>query len=120
MKEFLLLIRTDGDHFTEFSPEQQQQHLDNVMAYMGDLMKRGKLKSAQPLEMEGTIVSGTKGKLKDGPFNESKEVIAGYFLIQADNLAEATEIARGNPVFENGTSAKIEVRPIKILEGING
>src|SRR5688572_33266083 len=120
MKEFMLLIKTEGDHLLTFSPEDQQKHIQKVMAYMGDLMKRGKLKSAQPLEMEGTIVSGTKGKLKDGPFNESKEVIAGYFLIQAENLAEATEIARGNPVFENGTTAKIEVRPIKILEGING
>jgi hypothetical protein len=94
MKEFMLLIRTEGDHLTTLSPEQQQQHLQKVMAYMGGLMKSGKLKSAQPLEMEGTLISGTKGKLKDGPYNESKEVIAGYFLIQAKDLAEATDRAR--------------------------
>jgi hypothetical protein len=120
MKEFMLLIRTQGDHLTTLSPEQQQQHLQKVMAYMGGLMKNGKLKSAQPLEMEGTIISGTKGKLKDGPYNESKEVIAGYFLIQARDLAEATQIARENPVFEDGTNARIEVRPVKVMEGING
>jgi hypothetical protein len=120
MKEFMLLIRTEGDHLAALSPEQQQQHLQKVMAYMGGLMKSGKLKSAQPLEMEGTLVSGTKGKLKDGPYNESKEVIAGYFLIQAKDLAEAIQIARENPVFEDGTNAKIEVRPIKVMEGING
>jgi hypothetical protein len=120
MKEFMLLIRTEGDHLTTLSPEQQQQHLQKVMAYMGGLMKSGKLKSAQPLEMEGTLISGTKGKLKDGPYNESKEVIAGYFLIQAKDLAEATQIARENPVFEGGTNARIEVRPIKVMEGING
>ena len=60
-------------------------------------MKSGKLKSAQPLEMEGVMVSGTSGKLKDGPFNESKEVIAGYFLIEANDLDEAIQIARENP-----------------------
>jgi hypothetical protein len=120
MKEFMFLIRTEGDHLNDLSPAQQQQHLEKVMAYMGNLMKNGTLKSAQPLEMEGTMISGTKGKLKDGPFNESKEVIAGYFLIQAKDLAEATQIARENPVFEDGTNARIEIRPIKVLEGING
>jgi hypothetical protein len=90
------------------------------MSYMGGLMQSGKLKSAQPLEMEGVLVSGTPGKLKDGPFNETKEVIAGYFLIQAADLDEAIQIARQNPVFEDGTNARIEVRPIKVMEGYNG
>lgn len=120
MKEFLLLIRTEGDHLQTLSPEGQQQHLEQVMVYIEDLMKNGKLKGAQPLEHEGTIISGTKGKLKDGPFNESKEVIAGYFLIEAKDLDEAIRIAKNNPVFESGSSARIEVRPIKILKGING
>jgi hypothetical protein len=120
MKEFMLLIRTQGDHLNTLSPDQQQQHLEKVMAYIGGLMKNGKLKSAQPLEMEGTIISGAKGKLKDGPFNETKEVVAGYFLIQAKDLNEAIQIAKENPVFEDGTNARIEVRPIKVMEGING
>ena len=83
MKEFMLFIRTEGDHLATLSAKEQQTHVQQVMVYMQDLMKTGKLKSAQPLEMEGVLVSGTKGKLKDGPFNETKEVIAGYFLIQA-------------------------------------
>lgn len=119
MKEFMLLIRTEGDHLVTFSPEEQQKHLQKVMAYMEGLMKAGKLESAQPLELNGAIVSGTKGKLKDGPFNESKEVIAGYFLIRARDIEEAIEIAKNNPVFESPSTARIEVRPIKILEGIN-
>ena len=120
MKEFMLLIRTEGEHLQSLSPQAQQEHIQKVMVYIEDLMKNGKLKSAQPLDHEGTIISGTKGKLKDGPFNESKEVIAGYFLIQARDLNEAIQIARNNPVFESSSTARIEVRPIKILEGING
>jgi hypothetical protein len=120
MKEFMLLVRTQGDHLSLLSPEQQQQHLQKVMSYMGGLMKSGKLKSAQPLDMEGVIISGTPGKLKDGPYNETKEVIAGYFLLEAANLEEAIQIAKENPVFEDGTGARIEVRPIKVMEGING
>jgi hypothetical protein len=119
MKEFMLLIRTQGDHLEALSAEQRQQHLEKVMNYMGALIKSEKLNSAQPLEMEGTIISGTSGKFKDGPFNETKEVIAGYFLIKANNLQEAIEIAKANPVFEDDTEARIEVRPIKIMAGIN-
>jgi hypothetical protein len=120
MKEFMLLIRTEGDHLLELSPAEQQKHIEQVMVYMGDLMKSGKLKSAQPLEQEGILISGTKGKLKDGPFNETKEVIAGYFLLEANDLDEAVQIARNNPVFESARNARIEVRPVKVMQGING
>jgi hypothetical protein len=120
MKEFMLLIRTEGDNLWKQSPEEHQKHIEKVMVYMEGLMQSGKLKSAQPLEPEGILVSGTKGKLKDGPFNESKEVIAGYFLIEAKDLDEAVQIARNNPVFETATNTRIEVRPIKIQAGING
>ena len=120
MKEFMLLIRTQGDHLAELSPEQQQQHVKKVMNYMSGLTQSGKLTSAQPLDMEGVMISGASGKLKDGPFNETKEVIAGYFLIRVESMEEAVQIARENPVFEDGTGARIEVRPIKVMEGING
>jgi hypothetical protein len=120
MKEFMLLVRTEGDHLLRLSPDEKQKHLEKVMVYIEDLMKSGRLKSAQPLDLESAIISGTKGKLKDGPFNESKEIIAGYFLILAKDMEEAIEIAKTNPVFEIATTARIEVRPIKLLEGING
>jgi hypothetical protein len=120
MKEFMFLIRTEGDHLLQLSPEEQQMHIQKVMVYMENLMKSGKLKSAQPLEQEGVLISGAKGKLKDGPFNETKEVIAGYFLIEAKDINEAIEIAKNNPVFESAPNARIEVRPIKVMQGING
>ena len=119
MKQFMLLIRTEGDHFSEISPEKQQEHLDKVKVYIDDLVKHGKVKSAQPLEMESVIISGTKGKLKDGPFNESKEVIAGYYLLVAENMQEAIEIGKRNPIFESANNARIEVRPVRTLRGIN-
>ena len=118
MKEFLLLIRTEGDHLAAMPPEQQQQHIQKVGNYIGSLMKEGKLKDAQPLEMEGKMISGKKGKMKDGPFNETKEVIAGYFIIIANSLDEAVEIAAANPMFED-SEGRIEIRPVKNLQGIN-
>jgi len=70
--------------------------------------------------MEGTIISNTKGAFKDGHFNETKEVIAGYYLIMANDLKEAVDIAKANPILEDARGARVEVRPILVVEGING
>jgi hypothetical protein len=119
MQEYLLLIRTEGNPWEVLSPEQQQKHVQKAATYIGNLIKEGKLKGAQPLELEGKIISNAGGAWKDGPFNESKEVIAGYFLVLAENLEEALAIARANPIYEDQLQARIEVRPIKMVEGIN-
>jgi len=114
----MLFIKTKGDHLAGLSPEQQQAHVQKIGDYIGGLTESGKLKGAQPLEIDGAIVHGNQGVFKDGPFIESKEVIVGYFHILANNLEEAIEIAKANPVFEDA-EATMEIRPIKAMEGIN-
>lgn len=118
MKEFLLLIKTEGDYCEFMTAEEHKQHLKKVSAYIADLTKEGKLKGAQPLSMNGETISGKRGIFKDGPFTETKEVIIGYYLVLAKDLQEAKEIAKANPVFQE-TNARIEVREIKKEEGIN-
>lgn len=118
MQEFMIFIKTKGDHLEGLSPEQQQAHVQKIGEYIGELMESGKLKGAQPLEMDGAVIHGNKGVFKDGPFNESKEVIVGYFHIVAENLEEAIAIAKANPIFEDAEGT-LEVRPVKQMEGIN-
>lgn len=118
MQEFMLFIKTKGNHLEGMSPEQQQAHVQKIGNYIGNLIETGKLKGAQPLDMDGAIIHGNKGVIKDGPFNESKEVIVGYFHIVAANIEEAIKIGKANPIFED-SEAVIEVRPIKQMEGIN-
>jgi hypothetical protein len=117
MKEFLLLIRTEGDYCAGMSPENYQEHIRKVGNYITKLVQEGRLKGAQPLAMEGAMIHGNPGGFKDGPFIESKEVIVGYFHILAKDLEEATEIARANPIFQD-TEARIEIRAIKHEPGI--
>ena len=62
------------------------------------------------------MVSGSPAAFKDGPYNESKEIIVGYYHILAKDMDEAIAIAQGNPEFAFVKSAKIEVRPIKTKE----
>jgi hypothetical protein len=121
MNEFMLLIRNEIDHQAAWSPERHQQFLKSCESYIDNLKKDGKLKAAQPLVREGVIISGSKGNwkeipFKETPFKETKEVQVGYYHILARDMNEAIEIAKGNPEFEFGTTARIEVRPIKTKE----
>ncbi|MCR9141655.1 MAG: YciI family protein [bacterium] len=120
MKEYLLLIRSVGNPVAGFSPEEVQRHVQKVGAYIEGLAKAGKMKSAQPLAMEGAFVAGGNGKaVTDGPFVESKEVIAGYYHILAADLKEAVDIAKNDPRFEDAADWRIEVRPVQVVDGIN-
>jgi len=120
MKEFMLLIRNEIDHQSTWSPEQHQQFLRACESYIGDLKKESRLISAQPMVREGKMISGSKGHFNEANFNESKEVIVGYYHILAENIDGAISIAKQNPEFEYSTTARVEVRPIKMKEEKTG
>jgi hypothetical protein len=108
--EYMLLFR--GTQWDKgLSPQELQQVMDKVMAWAEGLQGQGKARVGQPLGAQGRIVSGKKGGfVADGPFAESKEAIGGYLVLRADDLNNAVEIARSNPMLEYG--ATIEVRPV--------
>ena len=116
MQEFLFLIRTEGDVWTDLTPKQLQEHIAKGTAYIGNLIKEGKLKSAAPLQTGTKLVTDGNKIIKDGPFNESKEVIAGYFHVVAENMDEAMEIAKANPIFKD-IPTKIEVHLMRPIGG---
>lgn len=63
---------------------------------------------------EGRLVAGARGvSVTDGVFAESKEAIAGYFLLAVDSTDEAVRVAQACPILAHG--AQIEVRPIADL-----
>lgn len=106
--EYMLLFR--GLHWEKnLSPEEIQQVMTRWVSWFDKLSEKGILKAGQPLAEEGKIVSGTGGQsVVDGPFAESKEAIAGYFLLEVEDLDQAVEIARQCPALEHGL--QVEVR----------
>lgn len=116
MKEYMFIIRNNNDNFSSLSSEEQTQFLKKCEAYIDKLKKQNQLIEAQPLEREGKIISGNKEGWKENYFAETREVIVGYYHILAENINEAISIAKANPEFEYGASARIEVRPIKVKE----
>jgi hypothetical protein len=112
---FMLLLR-GGESARNMSPTEYGQVVQKYMAWAESLRRSGHHKAGEPLEEEGRILSGKNGSIvTDGPFAESKETIGGYFMITAASLDEATEIARGCPIFDN--DGTVEVRPIAVIPG---
>ena len=111
--EHLLFIR--GTHWNSgMSPADLQRTMTDFYTWVEGLNKQGILRGAQPLMEEGKLVTGSKGAaVTDGVFAESKEAIAGYFLLAVDSMDEALRIARACPILDHG--AQIEVRPIADL-----
>jgi len=108
--EYLIIFRgTDWDK--GLSPEEIQKVTGEFMAWFQRLKQQGIAKTGQPLEHEGKIVSGKKGRtVADGPFAESKEAIGGYFLLEVADMDEAVAIAKQCPTLDYG--AQVEVRPV--------
>lgn len=116
----MLLVRNEIDHQDAWLPGQHERFLKACETYIGELRNEGKLKAAQPLIREGKMISGTSGAWKEGPFSDSGTVIVGYYHIMANDMEDAIAIAKRNPEFAFGSTAKVEVRPIKTKEQTTG
>lgn len=104
MSEFVFLYRTGS---VPMSPQQVQEVLPKWAAWFESLAAQGHLLDrGQALERGGKVVT-------DGPFAEAKDVIGGFSMIKARDLAQAAELARGCPVIERG--GQVEVRPVMNL-----
>ncbi len=111
MGEFTYLFRGRD---TSASPEQKQKHMEKWVAWFKELGAKGHLKDpGHPLEGTGKVVKGKQKIVNDGPYAEAKDVVGGYIVIEAKDLAQATEISKGCPILEVGGS--VEVRPIQKL-----
>ena len=91
-----------------------------MQAYNEELVKAGILLAAEGLaaSSKGARVkfSGTRRTVIDGPFAETKEVVAGFSIIQVKSLEEAIEWVKRVPnVFPNG-EAEIEIRKVMDVE----
>jgi hypothetical protein len=115
-KEYMFYIRNAGDAKAALSAEEHLAFIKKCEVYIARLKKEGKLIAAQPLLREGVVVSKSNKNWSLHPVDPNKEVQVGYYHISAQNMAEATEMAKENPEFEYVPSASIEIRPVKTKE----
>ena len=116
---FMIIVKASKDSEAGVLPDEKM--LTSMAAYHEELAKAGLLLDGSGLQpsSKGWRIryAGEKRTVSDGPFTESKELIAGYTLIQVKSRAEALEWTRRfpNPVGE-GKDAEIEVRQLFELE----
>jgi len=89
-----------------------QKTMEKWMAWFKELGEKGHMKDpGHPLEHTGKVVKGKQKAVMDGPYAEAKDVIGGFTVIEAKDLAQATELSKGCPILDVGGS--VEVRPIQ-------
>ena len=111
--KFLLLIYTDDTLLEALPAGAFDQMMHGCITHADDLKTQGTLLESQQLEHGSTArtvrVRDGKTQVVDGPFAETKEVLAGFNLIEADSLEDAVRIAHEFPWSRFGC---IEVRPV--------
>jgi hypothetical protein len=109
MPQFMLLLYSDQSGFKKLSPEEMQKAVEKYMAWT----KKPFNKDSQRLGVDvGRVIRSKNGQphVADGPYSETKEVLAGYYLIEAANYDEAVQRSLDHPQIEYGGT--IEVRQL--------
>lgn len=108
MEKFMLIFH--GGIKTDASPEELQANMSKWMAWVEKLHQEGRYVAGEALLPGGKLVTGN-GAVTDGPYTEGKELVAGFFVVNADSIEEASSMAQsGYPDFEYGGT--VQVRPV--------
>src|SRR6266542_2240262 len=116
--KFMMIVKASQDSEAGVMPSEEL--LSAMGKYNEELMKAGvlvDLAGLQPSSKGARIrFSGGKRTVIDGPFAETKELIAGFWIIQVKSREEAIEWARRAPSPHPGQDCEIEVRPFFELD----
>lgn len=108
---FMVMVPADADTEAGVMPTEQQ--LAEMGAYNEELAKAGVMVSGEGLHptSKGRRIQFTGGEANvvDGPFSESKELIAGFWVLECESLDEVTDWVRKAP-FAAGT--QLEIRQV--------
>jgi hypothetical protein len=112
MEKFMLIFH--GGMPTDRSPEEMQANMGKWMAWIDNLAKDGKYVSGEPLLPGGKLIKGKATQVTDGPYTEGKEIVGGYFIINAADYNEAVSLCTGYPDYAIGGS--IQVRQVMKMD----
>lgn len=108
MKDFMFIFRGGLDPNTA-SPQDMENNMQKWFAWVQDLQQRSIYASGEALLPVGKTV-GKQNVVTDGPFAESKEIVGGFFVVKANSLEEAIELAKACPDLALGGT--VEVREV--------
>jgi hypothetical protein len=111
MPQYLLLLHEDPASVQDLSPEEMQQVLAKYMAWSQELRAAGRLTGGQKLRDEGGRHVRAGGRVTDGPYVEGKEVLGGFFVIEAADYDDAVAVTQACPHLAHGWVELREIDP---------
>jgi hypothetical protein len=115
MRYMMLVYSTEGPD--GLTPEENARISGGHRQVMDEATRKGVLVGAEPLAPTSTATTvrmqNGKALVSDGPFAETKEHLAGYYIIDCENLDEAIEWAAKIPTACQGYEGCIEIRPMR-------
>lgn len=110
MKKFLLLLHDNTEDLSQLSPKEMESLIQAHMEWAEKLATSGHLIAGEGLDEKSIRITGKDSIIKDGNFIETKEMIGGFYYLQANDLEEAIELSKGCPCHLWGGTT--EIRPI--------
>jgi hypothetical protein len=111
--QYLLLVYTDADLLDKLPAEEFNTEMRDCLLHSDEQAQQGRLLSCQQLQPASTArtvrVRSGRATVVDGPFAETKEMLAGFNLVEADSMEEAVRMAHELPWTKYGS---VEVRPV--------
>lgn len=119
------LIVRKADHDSEAGVKPSRELIDAMGDYIDTLAADGRLLAGEGLKpsrtgVRVTFAPGRKAVTVDGPFTETKELVAGFTIIEADSMEEAVAWVKGWPAEDANGQVEIEIRPIGCPGGLSG
>ena len=111
--QYLLLVYTDADLMAKLPEAEFAEEMRSCLAHSDALMAEGKVLGFQQLQPPATARTvrsrNGHGAVLDGPFAETKEMLAGFNLVECESMDEAVRMAQELPWIKYGS---VEVRPV--------
>jgi hypothetical protein len=107
MAQYAVLIYA---HDSAHAPDATPQDTESCDRHSDELVQDGSMVMAYALTPRDMATSIRGDIITDGPFLEAKEVVAGFYVLEAPDLDAALAIARLNPVVREGGG--VEIRPV--------
>jgi len=118
MAQYMLLLHQVPNYDLDLPREKMLEMTKRYMSWAESLGAKGKLAGGEKLTAGGVrLVKVKDGKpvVSDGPYAELKDVVGGYFVIEAKDQAEAEAIAKDCPHVAISAANWIEIRPIESM-----
>ena len=116
MAQFMLMLHQAPAYNVDLPREKMMEMTRKYMAWGDNLRQKGKLAGGEKLTASGgrhIRLKDGKPVASDGPYAEAKDVVGGYFILEAKDLAEAESLVRDCPHMSLAPTNWAELRPIE-------